>query len=259
MNLTMNSKFSTILWVILLALTLSACAGKRKQEPVSVTQNAQAMYAEAKRVLDSGLYNRAIELLQAVENRYPFGPLARQVQLDIIYAYYRANNLPQAIANIDRFIRLNPNHPDLDYVYYMRGLANLKADENAFQSFFGIDQADRDLASTRQAFDDFRILITSYPDSKYSADARIRMQHIRETLARHELLVADYYMRRGAYLAAANRGKYIVEFFRESPQVEQALELMVHGYDKLGLEKLRDDAYEVLKLNFPNNRTRIGS
>lgn len=253
----MNTKFSTIIMVVMLAVTLSACAGKTKREPVSTTQNAQAMYAEARQVLDSGLFNRAIELLQAVESRYPFGPMARQVQLDLIYAHYRSNNLPQALANIDRFIRLNPNHPDLDYLYYMRGLTNLKADENAFQSFFGIDQADRDLASTRQAFDDFRILLTRYPDSKYSADARARMQHIRETLARHELLIADYYMRRGAYLAAANRGKYVVEFFRESPQVEQALEFMVKGYDKLGLLKLRDDAYEVLKFNYPANTTRI--
>jgi outer membrane protein assembly factor BamD len=257
MDLYMNTKFSTILLVVVMAVTLSACAGKTKREPISTTQNAQAMYAEAKQVLDSGLFNRAIELLQGVESRYPFGPMARQVQLDLIYAYYSANNLPQALANIDRFIRLNPNHPDLDYVYYMRGLTNLKADENAFQSFFGIDQADRDLASTRQAFDDFRILLTRYPDSKYTADARGRMQHIRETLARHELLIADYYMRRGAYLAAANRGKYVVEFFRESPQVEQALEFMVKGYDKLGLVKLRDDAYAVLKLNYPANNTRI--
>lgn len=253
----MNTKFSTIVLVVVMAITLSACAGKSKPEAVSTTQNAQAMYDEAKKVLDSGLFNRAIELLQGVESRYPFGPMARQVQLDLIYAYYRANNLPQALANMDRFIRLNPNHTDLDYVYYMRGLTNLKADENAFQSFFGIDQADRDLASTRQAFDDFRILLTRYPDSKYSADARIRMQYIRETLARHELLIADYYMRRGAYLAAANRGKYVVEFFRESPQIEQALEFMVKGYGELGLVKLRDDAYDVLKLNFPNNRTRI--
>jgi len=247
----MNSNF---ILISLLALTLTACAGKPKDDP-STTQTAQSMYQQAKEVLDNGLYNRAIELLGAVESRYPFGPLARQVQLDLIYAYYKSGNLPQALASIDRFIRLNPNQPDLDYVYYMRGLANLKADENSFQEFFGVDRADRDLSSTRQAFDDFKILVTNYPASKYSAEAKNRMVQIKDTLARHELMIADYYMRRGAYLAAANRGKYVVEYFRDSPHVEQALEVMVESYDKLGLEKLKNDTHKVLKHNFPaNNR-----
>ncbi|MBV2128872.1 outer membrane protein assembly factor BamD [Arsukibacterium indicum] len=245
---------ANFLLIVVVSLVLSACAGKPSQ-PEPSTQTAQAMYQQAKEVLDNGLYNRAVELLQAVESRYPFGPLARQVQLDLIFAYYKSGNLPQALASIDRFIRLNPNQPDLDYVYYMRGLANLKADENSFQEFFGIDRADRDLSSTRQAFDDFKILVTSYPNSKYSTEAKKRMVQIKDTLARHELLIADYYMRRGAYLAAANRGKYVVEYYRDSPYVEQALEVMVESYEKLGLDKLKTDTYKVLKHNFPaNNR-----
>jgi len=239
--------------IIVMSAALSACAGKPKPEQINPTQTAQGQYQQAKDVLDAGLYNRAIELLKAVESRFPFGPLARQVQLDLIYAYHQAGDLPQALASIDRFIRLNPNQPDLDYVYYMRGLTNLKADENAFQEFFGIDRADRDLSSTRQAFDDFKILLNSYPDSKYAADARQRMVMIKDRLARHELLVADYYLRRGAFLAAANRGKYVVEFYRDSPLVEQALEIMVESYDKLGLDKLKSDAQQVLQLNFPQN------
>ncbi|EHR42417.1 outer membrane protein assembly factor BamD [Alishewanella jeotgali] len=240
--------------IALLAVTLTACAGKPKDEQINPNQTAQGMYQQAKDVLDAGLYNRAIELLKAVESRHPFGPIARQVQLDLIYAYHQAGNLPQALATIDRFIRLNPNQPDLDYVYYMRGLTNLKADENAFQEFFGIERSDRDLSSTRQAFDDFRILLNNYPESKYAADARARMVAIKDNLARHELLVADYYLRRGAFLAAANRGKYVVEFYRDSPLVEQALEIMVESYDKLGLDKLRSDTEQVLRLNFPQNR-----
>lgn len=239
--------------IIVMSVALSACAGKPKQEKINPAQTAQAQYQQAKDVLNSGLYNRAIELLKAVESRYPFGPLARQVQLDLIYAYHQAGDLPQALASIDRFIRLNPNQPDLDYVYYMRGLTNLKADENAFQEFFGIDRADRDLSSTRQAFDDFKILLNSFPDSKYSADAKQRMIAIKAKLARHELLVADYYLRRGAFLAAANRGKYVVEFYRDSPLVEQALEIMVESYDRLGLDKLKNDSLQVLQLNFPQN------
>ncbi|MDX3773297.1 outer membrane protein assembly factor BamD [Chromatiaceae bacterium AAb-1] len=244
---------ANFLLITVVALVLTACAGKPKEPPPASNQTAQALYQQAKEVLDSGLYNRAIELLQAVESRYPFGPLARQVQLDLIYAHYQAGNLQQAIASIDRFIRLNPNHPELDYVYYMRGLSNQKADANSFQEFFGIDRSDRDLASTRQAFDDFKTLISSYPDSKYAPEAKKHMVNIKTMLARHELNVADYYLRRGAYLAAANRGKYIVEYYRDSPLVEQALEVMVESYDKLGLQKLKDDAYQVLKLNFPAN------
>lgn len=239
--------------IALCVIALSACAGKPKEEAINPNQTAQSQYQQAKEVLDAGLYNRAIELLKAVESRYPFGPIARQVQLDLIYAYHQSGNLPQALASIDRFIRLNPNQPDLDYVYYMRGLTNLKADENAFQEFFGIDRADRDLASTRQAFDDFRILLNSYPQSRYADDAKKRMVAIKDKLARHELLVADYYMRRGAFLAAANRGKYVVEFYRDSPLVEQALEIMVESYDRLGLDKLKTDTEQVLLLNFPQN------
>ncbi|MGP9802165.1 outer membrane protein assembly factor BamD [Rheinheimera sp. NSM] len=244
---------ANFLLISLLALTLSACAGKPKEADVNSTQTAQSLYQQAKEVLDNGLYNRAIELLSAVESRYPFGPLARQVQLDLIYAHYQAGDVQKALAGIDRFIRLNPNHTELDYVYYMRGLSNLKADENALHNMLGIDRADRDLASTRQAFDDFKMLVSSFPDSKYAAEAKNRMLSIKDTLARHELFVADYYMRRGAYLAAANRGKYIVEFYRDSPLVEQALEVMVESYDKLGLTKLKNDTYQVLKLNFPQN------
>ncbi|MDP5137526.1 outer membrane protein assembly factor BamD [Rheinheimera baltica] len=245
---------ANFLLISMLALTLTACAGKPKDVPNS-TQTAQTMYQQAKEVLDKGLYNRAIEMLSAVENRYPFGPLARQIQLDLIYAYYKAGDVQKALASIDRFIRLNPNHPELDYVYYMRGLSNLQADENALHDAMGINRADRDLASTRQAFDDFKIMISSFPQSKYAAEAKKRMLSIKDTLAQHELLIADYYMRRGAYLAAANRGKYIVEFYRDSVLVEQALEVMVESYDKLGLTKLKEDTYQVLKLNFPQNNT----
>lgn len=244
---------ANFLLISLLALTLSACAGKPEEPDISKTQTAQSLYQEAKGVLDNGLYNRAIELLQVVETRYPFGPLARQVQLDLIYAYYQAGDLDKALAGIDRFIRLNPNHTDLDYVYFMRGLTNLKADENALHGILGIDRADRDLASTRQAFDDFKLLVSSFPNSKYGPEAKKRMLSIKDTLARNELRIADYYMRRGAYLAAANRGKYIVEFYRDSPLVEQALEVMVESYDKLGLTKLKEDTYQVLKLNYPQN------
>ncbi len=241
-----------VLAVFAVAAVLAGCAGNKPvDELVNTNQTAQQSYNEAKSVLDSGLYSRAIELLKKMESQYPFGPVARQVQLDLIYAYNQSGDIKQALASIDRFIRLNPNHPDLDYVYYMRGVSNLQTDKNSFQEFFGVDRADRDMASTRQAFEDFKILTTTYPNSKYAAAARSQMIEIKEKLVRHELLVADYYSRRGAHLAAANRARYIVEYYRDSPLVPEALQLMVKSYDELGLVKLRDDAKAVLQLNFP--------
>lgn len=242
--------------VFAVTLTLAACAGKPDQEElINTNQTAQQAYNEAKTVLDSGLYSRAIELLKRMESRYPFGPVARQVQLDLIFAYSESGDIKQALASIDRFIRLNPNHPDLDYVYYMRGKNNLTTDENSFQEFFGIDRADRDISSTRQAFEDFKILTNTFPNSRYAAAAKTQMIVIKEKLVRHEMLIADYYSRRGAHLAAANRARYVVEQYRDSPQVPAALVLMVKSYDALGLTKLRDDAKAVLDLNFPNQQS----
>lgn len=249
----MKVKFFSVLAV---AALLAGCAGnKPAEELVNTNQTAQQSYNEAKAVLDSGLYSRAIDLLKGMESRYPFGPMARQVQLDLIYAYNQSGDIKQALASIDRFIRLNPNHPDLDYVYYMRGVSNLQSDENSFQEFFGVDRADRDIASTKQAFDDFKILTSNYPNSKYAAAAKTQMIVIKEKLVRHELLIADYYSRRGAHLAAANRARYVLETYRDSPLVPQALALMVKSYDELGLTKLRDDAKAVLQLNFPGEQS----
>jgi len=244
-----------IIAILCLSAAISGCAAKKEQEElVNTNQTAQQAYNETKIVLDSGLYGRAVELLKRMEGQFPFGPISRQVQLDLIYAYTQSGDIKQALASIDRFIRLNPNHPDLDYVYYMRAVNNIRSDANAFQEFFGIDRADRDLASTKQAFEDLKILTNTFPKSRYAADGKSKMIEIKEKLVRHELLIADYYSRRGAHLAAANRARYIVEFYRDSPLVPQALELMVYSYNELGLTKLRDDTQAVLKLNFPEQQ-----
>jgi outer membrane protein assembly factor BamD len=244
-----------IIAILCLTAAISGCAAKKEQdELVNTNQTAQQAYNETKMVLDSGLYGRAVELLKKMESQYPFGPISRQVQLDLIYAYTQSGDIKQALASIDRFIRLNPNHPDLDYVYYMRAVNNIRNDANAFQEFFGMDRADRDLASTKQAFEDLKILTNTFPQSRYAADAKSKMIEIKEKLVRHELLIADYYSRRGAHLAAANRARYVVEFYRDSPLVPQALELMVYSYNELGLTKLRDDTQAVLKLNFPEGQ-----
>lgn len=186
-------------------------------------------------------------------SRYPFGPHADQVQLDLIYAYYRAGDHDKAIANIDRFMRLNPTHPNIDYVMYLRGLVHMDMDKQFFQDMLDIDRTDRDPANYRSAFDDFAKLLKAHPDSKYAEDASKRMLFIRDRLARYEVMVGRYYMRRQAYVAAANRGKYVLENFSNTPSLQPALEMMVVSYDNLGLTKLRDNARKVLRLNFPDS------
>ena len=239
-------------------LALGGCASSPDAEEVEESslkpkRTMLTMYQEAKQILDDGLYNRAVQLLTELDTLFPFGPMSKQIQLDLIYAYYKSAKSAQAVASIDRFIRLNPNDPDLDYIYYMRGLVNMGSDDNLFQDFFGIDRADKELEKSRQAFADFKTLIESYPQSKYGADARKRMVFILDKLARSELYVAQYYMKQGAYLAAANRGRYVLEHYPNSPRVEDALEVMIESYDQLGLQDLKRDTEAVLRLNYPSN------
>ncbi|MFT4928237.1 MAG: outer membrane protein assembly factor BamD [Phenylobacterium sp.] len=248
-------KIGQVLSVVTL-LSLTACSSQPEEdiEAVKNQRTALTMYKEAKVTLDNGLYARAIDLLNQLDSAFPFGPMSKQIQLDLIYANYKSLNAPQAIASIDRFISLNPNDDDLDYIYFMRGLVNMNSDDNMFQDMFGIDRADKNVESTRQSFQDFKTLIEKYPQSKYTADARKRMVFILDKLVRRELYVAQYYMKQGAYLAAANRGKYILENYPNSTKTENALEVMVESYQQLGLTKLAEDSKQVLRLNYPSNQ-----
>lgn len=252
-------KFRHLLSVIAIA-SLTACSSTSDEqvadgvaEVEEKKRTALTLYKEAKMTMDEGLYNRAIELFNQLDALFPFGPMSKQIQLDLIYAYYKSVKNAQAIASIDRFIRLHPNDKDLDYIYFMRGLVNMGSDGNMFQDMFGIDRADKDLETTRQAFTDFKTLITTYPESKYAADARKRMTFLLDKMARRELFVANYYMKKGAYVAAANRGKYVLENYPNSPRIEQALEVMIESYDQLGLDDMKNDTLKVLRLNYPEN------
>ena len=246
-----NIKGKRVFGTALILLVLSACSSKPEQEEIERIPNksAQALYADAKQTLDSGLYIRAIELLSAIDSRYPFGPMSKQVQMDLVYANYQSNNTNNALATIDRFIRLNPNHKDLDYMYYMRGLTNIKADENAFQEYFGVDRADRDPIKTREAFKDLSTLVKQYPASPYAEEGKKRIVWLLNKMARYEIKVATYYFERQAYLAAANRGKYVVENYSQSSYVKEALEIMIKSYDKLGLTDLSSHSKQILQTN----------
>jgi outer membrane protein assembly factor BamD len=211
------------------------------------------MYVKARGYLDSANYVKGVEWLEALDSRYPFGPHAQQVQLDLIYAYYKAEDTAQASANVDRFLRLNPTHPNVDYALYLRGLTNQAIDYNVFQDLAGVDRSDRDPSYARQAFKDFRSVVIKYPDSPYAQDARARMIGLKNRLARYELAVADYYMRRKAYVASANRAKGVVETFADVPAREQALVVMIKAYKKLGMPDAAAHATTLLKRNYPKH------
>ncbi|AEY00735.1 ComL family lipoprotein [Oceanimonas sp. GK1] len=240
------------LWLTLtltLALAATGCSSTNKNEVPD--EAPEVLYQDAQARLQAGNYIRAAELLEAMDARYPFGAYSNQVQLDLIYAYYKQDDTVRALANIDRFIRLNPNHPAIDYARYMRGLTNMSADYNFFQNLFNVDRADRDPGYARQAFADFRQLLRQHPDSVYAADARARMVSLKNRLARHDLAVAEYYAKRQAWLAAANRAKFVVESYPDTEQLKPALRIMQQAYDELGLTSMANHAEAVLKANYP--------
>jgi len=239
---------------LVLALSLSACG--IFSEPLDETKSwtANKLYKEAKDELSSGNYEKSIEYFEKLESRYPFGIYAQQAQMEIAYAYYRQNDQAQALAAVERFIKLHPNHPNIDYLYYLRGLINFNDRVGLLNYVFKQDLSERDPKAAQDAFDSFKILVTRYPNSIYAPDAQIRLKYLVNTLAQYEVHVAQYYYRRGAYLAAANRAQYVVTKYFEAPAVEEALFVMVKSYDKLGLTDLRDDADRVFRKNFPDSK-----
>ncbi len=238
----------------LMVLTLTACSSSDNQLEKVPDKSAQSLFSDARSALDNGLYQKAIQILGAIDSRFPFGPISHQVQLDLIYAYYKSGDSAQGIALADRFLQLNPNNSNVDYVYYMRALINISTEDNLFQDLAGIDRSDRDPAASRSAFNDFKTIVSDFPESKYAADSRQRMIAIKSRLAKYEIAVAKFYMKREAYASAANRGRYVVEYFSPSPEVEAALVLMIESYDKLGLKDLKKNAMQVLAANYPKNK-----
>ncbi len=237
---------------LVLAITLAGCSSSDNNDIDKVPdKSAQSLFSDARHALNNGLYQKAIQLLSAIDSRFPFGPISHQVQIDLVYAYYKSGDSAQGIALAERFLRLNPTHPNIDYVYYMRALINIGTETNLFQDMAGIDRSDRDPKASREAFKDFKHILTTFPQSKYAADSRKRMIEIKSRLAKYELAVATFYWKREAYASAANRGRYIVEYFSPSPEVEQALEMMVACYDKLGLDDLKNNAKQVLAATYP--------
>lgn len=243
-------RFLTLL--MLAPLLLNGCAGMSDDPTKDWT--AERFYTEAKQALNEKNYAMAIKRFETLEARYPYGPYAEQAQLEVAYAHYKDDDPASAIAAADRFIRLHPTHPSVDYAYYLKGLASMH-DQGTFLTWLrgNHDPADRDPKAVREAHDAFRELVTRFPNSRYASDAAQRMNSLVFALARYEVRIAQYYYSRGAHVAAANRAKYVIENYQQTPAVEDALGVQAKSYKAMGLDTLLQDTLRVLERNFPRS------
>jgi outer membrane protein assembly factor BamD len=247
----LNSLKYTLL--LLIVAGLAACSSNDELPDIAADTGEQQIYEEARRYATNRNFDLAVRSLQLLESRYPFGKYAEQAQLELIYAHYGAYEHEAAVEAADRFIRLHPQHPNVDYAYYMKGLSAYTGNEDIFSRFIPTDKTKRDTNHAKEAFAEFSQLVARFPDSPYAADAKARMVALRNLLARHEINVANYYFRRGAYLAAANRGRFVVEHFQRTPAVPDGLAVMAQGYLLLGMEDLAQDSIQVLAMNYPEH------
>jgi len=247
-NKTWNIFFTGLLLLSLVA-GLTGCATTPDEQDDTSKWSAKKLYKEGKMALDAADYEVAIEHFETLEAKYPFGQYAEQAQLDTAYSYYKFEEPDSAIAEADRFIKLHPRHLNVDYAYYLRGLASASKKDNPMDVFVAQDSSLRDPGSTRKSYDYFAELVKKFPNSRYAPDAMIRMSHLRNSLASHEIHVANYYSERGAHVAAVNRAKYVVSNYPRTPASRLALEIMVKGYEALNMDDLAKDAKRVLQLN----------
>jgi outer membrane protein assembly factor BamD len=224
-----------------------------KGESGAADWTVEKLYQEAKDALDSGYYNRAAEYYEFLETRFPFGVYGQQSLLDLAYVYYKIEKYDESVSACNRFIRVYPQNERVDYAYYLRGLVNFNRGRGLTERFLPIDIAQRDPSSAMQAFQDFSELGNKYPNSPYLEDAQKRMVYLRNLLAEHEVHVADYYMRRGAFIAATNRARYVVENYPRTPSVPDALVVMAKAYKILEMDDLSEDAIRVLVMNHPGH------
>ena len=241
-----------LLLIAILALT-AACSSK--QPEVDENLSEVELYQQAQADLDNRSYTQAVAKLKALESRYPFGRYAEQAQLELIYAYYKNAEPEAAKSSAERFIRLHPQHANVDYAYYLKGLASFDQDRGLLARFLPLDMTKRDPGAARDSYNEFAQLTSRYPTSRYAPDAKQRMIYLRNLLAAYEIHVGHYYLTRQAYVAAANRGRYVVENFQETPSVGDGLAIMTEAYQRLSLDDLAATSLETLKLNYPDHPT----
>lgn len=240
------------LFAVLMLGLLAGCGSTARDDRNN--PNAEKLYADAKDDMNAGSYDKAIATLERIEGLAAGSVLAQQAMVDQAYAHWKTNERTKAVTVLDRFIKLHPSSPALDYAMYMKGVVNFNENLGILSSISRQQISERDQQASRDAHQAFKQLTEQFPDSKYSADARLRMDYIVNTLADNELHVARYYYRRGAFVAAANRAQQAVKDFQQAPAIEEALYILASSYERLGLAELRDDADRVLKRNFPNSR-----
>jgi outer membrane protein assembly factor BamD len=249
----MQKKLS-LLAALILTFTLSGCGLFDAKVDETQAWSASKLYSEASEELNSANYERAIQLYEKLESRYPFGTYAQQAQMQVAYAHYKSGDAVQALASVERFIKLHPNHPNIDYIYYLRGLINFNDKTDLLNFLVNQDPTERDPKATREAFDAFKQLVDKFPDSKYTPDAISRMKYLVNAIGQYEVHVAKFYYRRGAYVAALNRAQTTVTQYRDAVAVEEALYVMSQCYDKLAMPELRDDTLRVFNKSFPNSK-----
>ena len=238
------------------ALLLGAAAllaGCSSTDDKTSAWSPNQLYSEAKDEMNSGSYDKAIPLLEKLEGRAAGTPLAQQAQLDKAYAHYKAGEQAQALATLDRFVKLHPASPAVDYALYLKGIVNFNDNLGMFSSFTGQDLSERDQKAAKESFDAFKELVTRFPDSRYTQDARLRMTYIVNSLALYEVHVARYYFRRGAYVAAINRAQNALTDYQDVPALEEALFILMRSYDALGMTQLRDDTKRVMEKTYPTS------
>ena len=246
------------LFIIFCSLLLQGCDALKNlnlggaDEEKYVGMDAEQLHNNAQEAMDNNNYNKAIEYYEVLQTRYPFGQYAAQTQLDVAYAYYKNGDSEAAIAAADRFIKIHPRNPSVDYAYYLKGLVNYNRGIGFLERFLPTDPSQRDPGAARDAFDNFDELVRRFPDSIYVTDSKKRMISLRNNLGMYEIHVARYYMMRKAYVAAANRASFVIENYQRTPAVPYALEIMQEAYTKLGLDDLARDAERVYALNYPN-------
>ena len=242
------------IYLIAILIALAGCSIFSKEKGNETRDwTVERLYSEAKKALETGYYSRAAEYYEFLETRFPFGVYGQQALLDLAFVYFKIEKYDESISACNRFIRLYPQNPHVDYAYYLKGLVNFNRGKGFTDRLLPIDLSQRDPSSALQAFQDFSELGKKYPDSQYMDDVRKRMVYLRNILAEHEINVANYYMRRGAFIAAVNRARYVVENYPRTPSVPEALVIMAKTYKVLEMDDLSEDALRILEMNYPSH------
>lgn len=229
-----------------------------KSGTVNPDEDARDIFERAERALNLGNYDYAVSGFEYLTAVYPFSEYAKQAQLDLMYAYYRAGEAESALEAADQFLLENPTHPRVDYAHYVKGLVNFERSRGPLEKLFRVDQSQRPQDNLEASYRSFSVVANQFPDSVYAEDARQRMVYLRNQLARYEIHVAGYYLRRGAFVASANRARYVLETYPQSESVIEALQIQVSAYRQLGLDDLAASSMAVLRENYPDRAVAYG-